>query len=125
MTPNAQHSTLNAPESDWDRSARAWIEFVDRGDPNRDVLLDPVMLGAAGDVNRLRICDVGCGEGRFSRMLAERGAVVTGIDPTRSLIQEARSRHPKGEYLRSSAESLPFAPQTFDIVASYLSLIDV
>jgi len=113
------------PESDWDRSAEAWIRFVDEGDPNRDVLLDPVMLAAAGDVRGARICDVGCGEGRFCRKLARMGASVTGADPTRALIRAAKQRDPSGEYVRSGAESLPFRSESFHLVVSYLNLIDI
>lgn len=109
----------------WDRSASAWIAFTERGDFNRTVLLDPLLLRLAGNVGGLDVCDVGCGEGRFSRMLAERGARITGIEPTRSLLEEARRRHPEGRYLESGAENMPLPSDAFDLVVSYLVLIDI
>jgi len=39
-----------------------------------------------------RVLDVGCGVGRWSRMLAERGARVTGMDLSPTMIAEARRR---------------------------------
>ncbi|HXH60117.1 MAG TPA: class I SAM-dependent methyltransferase, partial [Fimbriimonadaceae bacterium] len=68
---------------------------------------------------------VGCGEGRFCRMLAERGATTTGIDPTAELINAARGRHPQGTYLLEGAEDLPFGDAAFDLVVSYVTLCDI
>ncbi|HEY1726200.1 MAG TPA: class I SAM-dependent methyltransferase [Steroidobacteraceae bacterium] len=39
-----------------------------------------------------RVLDVGCGVGRWSRRLAARGALVTGIDLSATMIEQARSR---------------------------------
>lgn len=39
-----------------------------------------------------RVLDVGCGVGRWSTMLATRGAEVTGIDLSPTMIEEARQR---------------------------------
>jgi 2-polyprenyl-3-methyl-5-hydroxy-6-metoxy-1,4-benzoquinol methylase len=39
-----------------------------------------------------RVLDVGCGVGRWSAMLAGRGAVVTGMDLSPTMIQEAQRR---------------------------------
>jgi len=40
----------------------------------------------------MRVLDVGCGVGRWSRLLAARGASVTGIDHSATMIAEARRR---------------------------------
>ncbi|HXU22849.1 MAG TPA: methyltransferase domain-containing protein, partial [Tepidiformaceae bacterium] len=78
---------MNGPG--WEASAAAWTRFVDEGDLNRTYLLDPVMLELSGNVSGQLVLDVGCGEGRFSRLLQARGAHVVAIDPTPSLIREA------------------------------------
>src|SRR3984957_5197559 len=40
----------------------------------------------------MRVLDVGCGVGRWSRLLAARGAQVTGVDLSPTMIGEARRR---------------------------------
>jgi len=113
------------PQQLWEASAPAWIALMESGDANRTVLLDPVMLRLAGYFRGLQVCEVGCGEGRFCRMLAERGADVIGVDPTRALISEAGRKDPAGRYLVGGAESIPVLDGSFDLVISYLVLIDV
>jgi len=38
------------------------------------------VMRQAGDVRGMKICDIGCGSGRFVTSLAKRGAQVTGVD---------------------------------------------
>jgi 2-polyprenyl-3-methyl-5-hydroxy-6-metoxy-1,4-benzoquinol methylase len=38
------------------------------------------VMSQAGDVRGMKICDIGCGSGRFVAALAKRGAQVTGVD---------------------------------------------
>jgi ubiquinone/menaquinone biosynthesis C-methylase UbiE len=83
------------------------------------------MLDLAGDVVGKAALDVGCGEGRFCRMLASRGAVTVGLDPIRGLLSEARKLDSKGMYVQGVAEHLPFPDSTFDLVVSYITLIDI
>ncbi len=69
--------------SDWDKSAGAWIAAMsDAGDWAREAVLDPAMLARSMCTASRRILDVGCGEGRFCRMLGNTGAKTVGIDPT-------------------------------------------
>jgi SAM-dependent methyltransferase len=110
----------------WENSASAWIaDMGEHGDFGRRYVLDPVMLARALALKPRTMLDAGCGEGRFCRMLAERGIETTGIDPTPSFIAHARTRHPAGRYLEAKAEALPFADASFDLVVSYLTLIDI
>lgn len=69
--------------------------------------------------------DVGCGEGRFCRMLQPLGIRTVGIDPTVALVARAREQDPDGDYRVGMAEHLDFEDQSFDLVVSYLSLIDI
>jgi len=108
----------------WDISAEAWIRNVET-DVNRLHVLDPVMREQAGDVQGKRVLDVGCGEGRFCRMMGARGAVAVGIDPTAKFIERAQERDPGGEYRVAGGEALPFEDESFDLVVGYLVLIDI
>ena len=97
----------------------------DHGDFGRRYVLDPVMLARAEAASATRALDIGCGEGRFCRMLTAGGTSVAGLDPTLRLIAEARERDPRGHYLLGRAEDLPFTDRCFDLVVSYLTLIDI
>lgn len=69
--------------------------------------------------------DVGCGEGRFCRMLQPLGIRTVGIDPTEALLLRAREQDPGGDYRLGVAEHLQVEDASFDLVVSYLSLIDI
>ncbi len=98
---------------------------MEKGDPHRELLLDEVMLELCGEVDGLDIIDIGCGEGRFCRMLGKRGARLTGIDPTEDLIVEARRQQPEASYYVAKGEELPVSDASMDLVVSYLSLLDI
>jgi SAM-dependent methyltransferase len=97
----------------------------ERGDWGREHVLDPAMLGRLDGRRFERALDVGCGEGRFCRLLRARGIPVVGIDPTERLLEEARKRDPAGDYRRARAEDLPFPDRSFDLVVSYVTLVDI
>jgi ubiquinone/menaquinone biosynthesis C-methylase UbiE len=62
------------------------------------------------------VLDVGCGTGKFARVLAERGlARVWGVDPSAEMLAEARERVPSSVGLKlGEAERLPFKESAFD-----------
>jgi len=110
----------------WEESAAGWIADVgDRGDAARRFVLDAPMLARAGDRGFRSALDVGCGEGRFCRLLRPLGIQPVGLDPTGAMIAEARRRDPGGDYRIGGAEAIEAPDDSFDLVVSYLSLIDI
>lgn len=110
----------------WNESADAWIaDMGEHGDFGRRYVLDPVMLPRALAAKPRAMLDVGCGEGRFCRMLKAHGVAASGIDPTAALIARARELDAESTYVEACGDELPFADSSFDLVVAYLSLIDM
>jgi SAM-dependent methyltransferase len=68
--------------------------------------------------------DVGCGEGRFTRLMAGAGARVTGIEPGPQQIRRALAQpRVAGEtYVEVGAEALPTDSGSVDLVVFFNSL---
>ena len=112
--------------SGWTTFAAEYIRFIDEGDPSRTLLLDDAMLEACGNADGQLILDIGAGEGRFSRMLAQRGARTIALDLFWPMVQAARHRSAgQGAIVRSPATPLPIASATVDTVVSYIVWVDV
>ena len=110
----------------WDGSAAAWIAIQgDSGDFGRVHVLDAPIMALVDELAPARVLDVGCGEGRFCRMLAQRGIDATGIDPAAALIAQALALHPQGDYRVAPAETMLVADAGYDMAVCYLSLIDM
>jgi SAM-dependent methyltransferase len=110
----------------WKESAAAWIASMgEHGDWSREHVLDAAMLARIEGRTYRSALDVGCGEGRFCRLLQQRGIETIGVDPTVALLDEARRRDAGGQYVFGRAEKLEFDDGRFDLVVSYLSLFDI
>lgn len=110
----------------WDASADAWIrDLGEDGDFGRRYVMDAPMMERACAEPVASALDVGCGEGRFCRMLKSRGIGTIGLDPTGRLLETARQRDPEGTYVLSGAEAMPIPSASIDLTISYLSLIDI
>jgi len=68
-----------------------------------------------------RLLDLGCGTGLFSRFYSHRGGRVVGLDISRGMIEKARENCAGGEFVKGTAEMLPFEECTFDGVSSLLA----
>ncbi len=68
-----------------------------------------------------RILDIGCGTGHLTAQIAATGALVTGIDRSPEMIQQARSEHPTIPFQAMDARELSFN-EKFDAVFSNATL---
>ncbi len=75
----------------------------------------------------LKILDIACGQGYFSRALELAGAKVTGADISGELIAKAKERSPKTiSFHIASADKLAFAQNSsFDVAIIILSLQNI
>jgi SAM-dependent methyltransferase len=109
----------------WKQEAENWVAWArkpqhDEYHRYRDAFFDDVVPapGAA-------TLEIGCGEGRVSRDLRDRGHRVTGIDAVATLVAAARDVDPVSTYVEADATALPFDDEVFDLVVAHNSLMDV
>ncbi len=114
----------------WDKNAEAWTALARQGyDLHRDLINTPAFLEILPPIQGLRGLDLGCGEGSNTRILAELGAKMVGIDISEVFIryaQEKEASKPLGiEYQVANAVELPLGNETFDFATAFMSLMDI
>lgn len=114
-------------EERWERNSAFWIRIIrEELDPFRTGLTDAAVLDAVGPCRGRAVLDAGCGEGYLSRLLARRGAAVTGIDRAMALVKAAterqRQERARADFFRADLGAVPLASGTFDVVVSNHSI---
>lgn len=72
---------------------------------------------------RFRILDAGCGPGRDSKWLRERGFQVVGVDLSSGMLAEARRRAPDVDFRQADLRRLDFPNDYFDGIWCSASLL--
>ena len=128
----AEPTTIDEAEvrEAWDRKAPVWTDCVRAGaDLYRDLFNNPRFFAFLPDLAGREVIDLGCGEGCNTRLLAERGAHVTGIDLSPAMIEAAQreeTRQPRGiGYRTGTFTDLSAFPEAgFDAAVSTMTLMD-
>jgi 2-polyprenyl-3-methyl-5-hydroxy-6-metoxy-1,4-benzoquinol methylase len=103
-----------------------WHSHAFAGDPDHADEESPwyrLVLEHLPPVNGLRILEIACGRGGFSRLLASQGAVMLGCDFSNKALQIAKQKHGNDarthlDLVQADAGDLPFANESFDVVIS-------
>ncbi|MCU4925314.1 class I SAM-dependent methyltransferase [Halobacteria archaeon AArc-dxtr1] len=80
------------------------------------------VLDAVSPLEDKNVLEIACGTGRFTVMLAQRGADVVGLDISAAMLQHGRQKAQDAavsetlEFLRGDAGRLPFPDDHFDTV---------
>lgn len=80
------------------------------------------VLDALGPVEDKSVLEIACGTGRFTVMLAERGADIVGLDISDAMLAQGREKAQAAgvgdqvEFMRGDAARLPFPDDHFDAV---------
>ena len=90
----------------WTEKARDWAEVMEGwsgwGVPVYRQVLERIAVDSSTS-----LLDIGCGAGRFSRIAADRGATVAGLDATAAFVEIARERVPDGDFRVGEMADLP------------------
>jgi SAM-dependent methyltransferase len=76
--------------------------------------VEHALLLAGLDVAGRRVCDAGCGTGRFAARLEHEGARVIGVDRDRAALAVA-GRRVRGPLVTGDIHALPFPNRSFEV----------
>lgn len=88
-------------EAIWNAMACSYEAFTDRPDSYSERIEVPCIEALLPPLEGCRVLDLGCGTGRFTRLLAERGAAeVIGLDLSPTMLALAETKLPAGGSIR-------------------------
>jgi len=128
---NLQNPTLQEIQKRWDAGAEIWdAGYTKYGDAYRRNIFNPALFPLLGNMKNKKVLDAGCGTGYLCRLLAEKGARVTGVDLSKKFIEIAKqydNKKPLGvRYLRADLAHIPeLTASSFNLVVSVYVLCDV
>jgi SAM-dependent methyltransferase len=111
---------------EWYQTAEVAAEYDSKRFSDGGRLIDDrekeAVLSAVGPIEGKHVLEIACGTGRFTTMLAKRGADIVGLDISPAMLQEGRKKaHAAGvadhlEFMRGDAARLPFPDDYFETV---------
>jgi SAM-dependent methyltransferase len=99
----------------WGRLAADFATLLEPANCREYVALHHQLKVDDGD----RLLDVACGSGLAIELAALRGAVCAGIDASPRLVAIARDRSPDADIRVGDMHTLPWEPESFDVVTSF------
>lgn len=127
----ASNAVAKAKDTSWGGVAEWYDKHLEKaGDTYHDKVVHPNLLRMLGDIKGKHIVDLACGQGNFSRMLADQGAHVVGVDLGKELIALAEKKNEgyafKIHYYTSSSDDLYMVKDgTQDVVVCVLALQNI
>jgi len=111
---------------EWYQASDVAEEYEDKRFSGGGRLIDrrekEAVLDALGPVEDKEVLEIACGTGRFTVMMAERGADIVGMDISRAMLEQGREKARAAgvadrlDFMRGDAARLPFPDDHFDAV---------
>ena len=74
------------------------------------------------DLSGKKVLDLGCGSGRYTKILLNKGARVWASDPSERMLEIARMENKKAIFKKGTASRIPFKSNFFDVIVAGLCL---
>jgi 2-polyprenyl-3-methyl-5-hydroxy-6-metoxy-1,4-benzoquinol methylase len=117
----------------WDRNADYWDQRMGEGNDFHKLLIEPAQVRLLELRGGEAVLDAACGNGQFSRKLADMGANVVAVDTSEKMIQRAKARsvdyEDRIEYrlmdCTETEQLLSLGERRFDRIVCTMALMDM
>ncbi len=127
FSPPADYKeTRSVKGAEWYQTDEVAEEYEEKRFSRGGRLIDrrekEAVLDAIAPLQDKNVLEIACGTGRFTVMLAERGADIVGLDISAAMLQQGRQKARSAgvsdhlEFMRGDAGRLPFPDDHFDVV---------
>lgn len=129
--PSKKKADDTSQTTSWGGVAEWYDKHLEKAnDTYHEKVVHPNLLRMLGDIKGKHILDLACGQGIFSRILADHGANVVGVDLGKELIELAEKKNEgykfKVHFFSGSADDLYMVKDaTKDIVVCVLALQNI
>lgn len=130
LTTSAQ-SLVPVSDTSWGGVATWYDEHLEKsGDTYHEKVVYPNLARLLGDMKGKQVLDLACGQGQFSRILADQGAHVVAVDLGKELIAIAESKNKNYKFAihyhnTASHDLYMVKDKTQDIVICVLALQNI
>lgn len=115
-------------KTSWEGVAGWYNQLLEKGDDTYQTkVILPNLIRAMGALSGVKVLDLACGQGFFTRALHLEGAVATGVDMSATLIDFAKKQSPKEiRYFARSADDLGiFEDEYFEKISLVLAIQNI
>jgi SAM-dependent methyltransferase len=118
-------ATPDSVQSAYDVAAPTYAAHFPGTEPEAplDLAMVEAFAAAVATSEHHRVLDAGCGTGRMSRYVADRGCDVEGVDLSPGMVEQARRAQPDLRFDVAELAALPHPGATFDGVLLWYSTI--
>lgn len=112
-------------KTDWDNIAPWYDAHLEGGDTYQSQVIAPNLLRIMAIKKGDSVLDLACGQGYFSRLIKDAGAVVSGIDLSAELVARAKERSTDISYNVAPANDTKLKQESFDKVVTVLAFENI
>ena len=114
----------------WSKVPEEFIdEYGEEGDFSKKYLLNPTIFRLLGDIKGKKVLEVGFGTGYLCRLMAKRGAKVTGVEPAEKLFRGALKKEAQEKlgitYLQKDLSLMDEFSEEFDSIVANMVFLDI
>ena len=123
----AKKAAVVPASTSWGGVAEWYDNYLETNkDSYQEMVIAPNMLRLLDIKKGMRMLDVACGQGFFTRKFAAAGANIVGADISKELTDQAKKRSPNIAFHASPAHLLPFAKDaSVDAVTIILAIQNI